>query len=186
MINSKTTTMQFRAVALCLLTALTPHIATESTVQLPPGPLPLPSNSTGAAVVTPNGFTRIFYLAADNSIHELRGAGVPKPGLNYLDSLRVPASKVRTDSPLAAIELSRDAEDIRLYYIGPDNYLKEFAIPALVDGDLNGAKFAVKAGSRYIYAMSVIGSYVPRIGYQCPDGNLCEANWDGGWHTQEI
>lgn len=106
--------MQFRAVALCFLATSIPHISAESTVQLPPGPLPLPNNSTGAAVVAPNGFTRIFYLAADNSIHEARGAGVPKPGLNYLDSLRVPASKVRTDSPLAALELSRDAEDVRI------------------------------------------------------------------------
>lgn len=113
-INFKLAIMQFCALALCFLVALIPHIAAESTVQLPPGPLYLPDNSTGAAVVTSTGFTRIYYLAADNSIHELRGSGVPRPGVTYLDSLRIPASKVRTDSPLAAVELNRDIEDVRI------------------------------------------------------------------------
>ncbi|MCJ1268809.1 hypothetical protein MMC22_008697 [Lobaria immixta] len=178
--------MQFCALALCFLVALIPHIAAESTVQLPPGPLYLPDNSTGAAVVTSTGFTRIYYLAADNSIHELRGSGVPRPGVTYLDSLRIPASKVRTDSPLAAVELNRDIEDIRLYYIGPDNSLKEYNILNLGDGGLNGAKYSVKPGSRFLYAVSVAGSYNPRVGYQAPNGDLYEANFDGAWHTQEL
>ena len=105
--------MQLRALALSVLAALIPHVASESLVQLPPGPLLLPNNSTGAAVVTSIGFTRVYYLANDNSIHELRGSGVPRPGTNYLDSLRIPASKVRTDSPLAAVGLSRDTDDVR-------------------------------------------------------------------------
>lgn len=75
---------------------------------------------------------------------------------------------------------------IRLYYIGPDNYLKEYIIPGLIDGDLNAAKFAVKPGSKFLYAVSVLGSYAPRVGYQCANSNLCEANYDGAWHTQEI
>lgn len=105
--------MQFYAVALCFFVALIPHNVAKSTVQLPPGPLPLPNNSTGAAVVTSTGFTRVYYLAADNSIHELRGTGIPRPGVTYLDSLRVAASKVGTDSPLAAVELNREIEDVR-------------------------------------------------------------------------
>lgn len=106
--------MQFRELALCFLVALIPQIAAKSTVQLPPGPLHLPDNSTGAAVVTITGFTRIYYLAADNSIHELRGSGLAKPGVNYIDNLRIPASKVRKDSPLAAVELNREVEDVRI------------------------------------------------------------------------
>lgn len=34
--------------------------------------------------------------------------------MNYLDSLRIAAGKVRTESPLAAVELSREAEDVRI------------------------------------------------------------------------
>lgn len=113
-INFNIAIMQFSAVALCFLAALIPHIAARFAVQLPPGPLPIPNNSTGAAVVSTTGFTRIYYQAPDTSIHELRGSGVPRPGVNYLDSFRIAANKVRTESPLAAVELSREAEDVRI------------------------------------------------------------------------
>lgn len=106
--------MRICAFALCLLVALIPHTAAKSTVQLPPGPLPLSYNASGAAAVTTTGFTRIFYSGADNSIHELRGSGVPRPGVNYLDSVRIAASKVRPDSPIAAVQLSREVEDVRI------------------------------------------------------------------------
>ncbi|MCJ1422555.1 hypothetical protein MMC29_000435 [Sticta canariensis] len=179
--------MQFYyAVALCFLGALIRHTAAESAVQLPTGPLFLPNNSTGAAVVVTSGYTRIYYLAPDGSIHELRGSGVPRPGAPYVDILRVPASKVRANSPLAAVELKKDDEDIRLYFVGADNYLKEYLIPALTDGDLNNVKYAVRPGSNFLYAVSVVDSYAPRVGYQCASGNLCEANYDSRWHTQEL
>ena len=118
-INFHFTIMQFYyAVALCFLGALIRHTAAESAVQLPTGPLFLPNNSTGAAVVVTSGYTRIYYLAPDGSIHELRGSGVPRPGAPYVDILRVPASKVRTNSPLAAVGLKKDDEDVRVCLSG--------------------------------------------------------------------
>lgn len=104
----------YYAFALFFLGALIRHTAAETAVQLPAGPLFLPNNSTGAAVVVNSGYTRIYYLAADGSIHELRGSGIPRPGAPYVDILRVPAIRVRINSPLAAVELKRDDEDVCL------------------------------------------------------------------------
>lgn len=55
------------------------------------------------------------------------------------------------------------------------------------DCALNDNKFAVKTGSKYLYAVALPGGFV-RVGYQCVSGRICEASSrrDGEWQTREV
>lgn len=79
------------------------------------------------------------------------------------------------------------------YYISPDNYLRGYCWEAnrefnWFDCSLNDAKFSVKPGSRYLYAVDVPNGPL-RVGYQCLSGSICEASsfrHSNEWHSHEV
>ncbi|MCJ1464490.1 hypothetical protein MMC07_003103 [Pseudocyphellaria aurata] len=154
------------------------------------GPVYLPEGSVGAAFQLTNGESRAYYLALEGSIHELAGNGDPEKGIKYNDTVRIPAAKVRAGSPIAVSATNNG--NVRLYYIGPDNSLKEFCFTATggagTDCALNNVNVSVKLGSKYLYAAATPYSEHTRVGYECVNGTLCEAYYysNNVWHTREL
>lgn len=64
----------------------------------PGGSLTLPGGSVGAAFQLLSGDSRIYYVSVDGAIYDLDGNGDPAYSIKYVNTVRVPAFKVRGGS----------------------------------------------------------------------------------------
>jgi hypothetical protein len=71
----------------------------SSTVQLSASQI----GSTACVILGPQEFTRVYYQAADGSIHERKGQGPAVTSKNYTDQMLIPPGIARVNTPLAAV-----------------------------------------------------------------------------------
>lgn len=72
----------------------------------------IPAGSGGCAVEQDQGNVRIYYQAADTSIHEISSFGIPGSGAGYADNLLIPAGVAKQDTPLACFIFSNSLSEV--------------------------------------------------------------------------
>lgn len=167
----------------------------------------------GAAYIDDDGFTTVFYQAADGSVRELKGQGPPLTNTTYDEEILLAPTQVRKNTPMAALITNNDQVRARsfqlyplflerwltistryrlqyhLYYINTENRLCELDYNGDIwaEGSLDGEDIVPKLNSNYIYGIEGTGDVSSRVGYQCQNGRLCEVYYvDGGWTQREF
>ncbi|KAF8964477.1 hypothetical protein BDZ97DRAFT_1757827 [Flammula alnicola] len=139
------------------------------------------------AIQLANGDTRIYYQAADGAIHEAGGVGSVASGAAYSDNILIPAQDVRINTPVAVTTWGAEFEQIRLYFIGSDNLIRERRYTRNQTpwgpGGLDAKRYKAAPNSGLLYA--IVTDNNPRVGFQSADApeSITEAAYTlgGGW-----
>ncbi|KAH0544498.1 hypothetical protein FGG08_001396 [Glutinoglossum americanum] len=128
--------------------------------------------------------TRIYYQDKEGAIHERVGKGPATGGHKYSDNIRVPANKVRANTPMAVCGWGNHFAHIRLYYVDRDGYIREECWDGgWTAGGLDAKKYRVSSTSGFMYALCTEKGGDPRVGFQASDNpqHVTEAFYNGGW-----
>jgi len=138
--------------------------------------------STGSALLqNTTGGTCIFYQNIDGGIHAIGSSGTPLSGAAYSDKPMVPASGVRANTPIAAVQWSGNQQ--RVYFIDNNNQLCEL-IPGSAPTKLG---WAVAPKTGFLYAINILTDI--RVGFQSAvsPNVITEGEYTGGgWKFTQI